>query len=411
MSGTFNGVKAHILEKYPLAFYIHCTSHSLNLAVSNACSVKSVRNTMGSIQEICVFFRTPKRQHVLEKTIDKVLPSTNKKRLKMMCPTRWVERHDAILVFIELYKAILVALDEISEWEDIHTSSKAKRLMIIIEQPEFIITTHIIGKVFSVSMPLSRQLQTENIDLLTALKVAGDVQKILQRFRGNVVNDFHIEFLKIEQWCQDLNIDTDFKKLTRTQKKLLDELVTSTNKTAEDFYRLKIYVPFLDNFLSQLHDRFIKHHKLLQSFSCILPGYKTHSGTDQDIKYLIDTYQEDLNNSSLVITGELYLWQEKCNEIHVSKSALDVFSECDHMIFPHIHKLLKNLITLPVTTATGERSFSTLKRLKTYIRNSIGQPRLNDLALMNIHRDIKINTDEVIDEMSTKSRRLNFRLE
>ncbi|KAL4089285.1 hypothetical protein QTP88_024342 [Uroleucon formosanum] len=38
----------------------------------------------------------------------------------------WVERHDAILVFIELYKAILVALDEISEWEDIDTSSKAK---------------------------------------------------------------------------------------------------------------------------------------------------------------------------------------------------------------------------------------------------------------------------------------------
>jgi len=32
-------------------------------------------------------------------------------------------------------------------------------------------------------MPLSRQLQTENIDLVTALKVAGDVQNILQRFR------------------------------------------------------------------------------------------------------------------------------------------------------------------------------------------------------------------------------------
>lgn len=45
-SGSFNGVKAHILEMYPLAFYVHYTSHSLNLAVSNACSVKSVWNTM-----------------------------------------------------------------------------------------------------------------------------------------------------------------------------------------------------------------------------------------------------------------------------------------------------------------------------------------------------------------------------
>lgn len=121
-----------------------------------------------------------------------------------------------------------------------------------------------------------------------------------------------------------------------------------------------------------------------------------------------------MNNSSLVITGELYLWQEKCNKIHVSKSALDLFGECYIMLFPHKHKLLKILITLPVTTATGEQSFSAIKRLKTYIRNSIGEDlnaRLNGLALMNIHRNIKINTDEVINEMSKKSRRLNFRLE
>lgn len=167
----------------------------------------------------------------------------------------------------------------------------------------------------------------------------------------------------------------------------------------------------MDNFLSQLHDRFLKHNNLLQSFSCILPGYKINSATGQDIKYLIDTYQEDLNNSHLVINGEVNLWQEKCNKLDISKSALDVFSECDQMIFPHIHKLLKILITLPVTTATGERSFSTLKRLKTYIRNSIGQARLNGLALMNINRQIEINTDYVINEMSTKARRLNFRLD
>jgi len=61
------------------------------------------------------------------------LPSTNKKRLKIICPTRWVERYDAILVFIELYKTILVTLDEISEWVGIDTSSKEKRRMTIIE--------------------------------------------------------------------------------------------------------------------------------------------------------------------------------------------------------------------------------------------------------------------------------------
>lgn len=43
----------------------------------------------------------------------------------------------AIMVFIELYKTILLALDGIIEWDDIETSSKAKWLMTVIEQPEF----------------------------------------------------------------------------------------------------------------------------------------------------------------------------------------------------------------------------------------------------------------------------------
>lgn len=49
----------------------------------------------------------------------------------------------------------------------------------------------------------------------------------------------------------------------------------------------------------------------------------------------------------------------------------------------------------PVSISEGEpedlkptsRSFSTLKRLKIYIRNTMGQARLNDLALIDIHRN------------------------
>lgn len=39
-----------------------------------------------------------------------------------------------------------------------------------------------------------------------------------------------LNFKKIKQWCQDLNIDTGLERLTRTQKKFLDELVTYFNK-------------------------------------------------------------------------------------------------------------------------------------------------------------------------------------
>ncbi|KAG0430646.1 hypothetical protein HPB47_022499 [Ixodes persulcatus] len=52
-------------------------------------------------------------------------------------------------------------------------------------------------------------------------------------------------------------------------------------------------------------------------------------------------------------------------------------------LFPNVHTLLKILATLPVTTATVERSFSTLRRLKTYLRNRTAEDRLNGLDLIN----------------------------
>jgi hypothetical protein len=48
---------------------------------------------------------------------------------------------------------------------------------------------------------------------------------------------------------------------------------------------------------------------------------------------------------------------------------------------------------LPVSIATPERSFSCLKRIKTYLRNTTGQERLNGIASMNIHKDINVSVD------------------
>lgn len=65
MSGDFNGFQAHVTKIYPLAHYIHCSSHSLNLAISDDCNIQSIRNCTGTIQKVCVFFKYPKRNNVL----------------------------------------------------------------------------------------------------------------------------------------------------------------------------------------------------------------------------------------------------------------------------------------------------------------------------------------------------------
>ena len=49
MAGRISGVAARIPGQYPLAFYVHCFSHKLNLVIVNACRVQAIRNAMGVI--------------------------------------------------------------------------------------------------------------------------------------------------------------------------------------------------------------------------------------------------------------------------------------------------------------------------------------------------------------------------
>jgi hypothetical protein len=63
-----------------------------------------------------------------------------------------------------------------------------------------------------------------------------------------------------------------------------------------------------------------------------------------------------------------------------------------------------------VTVVPVERSFSTLKRLKTYLRNTKGEERLNGLALMNVDRGIQLDIVGILYRMSKQKRRLDFLL-
>ncbi|XP_060856077.1 52 kDa repressor of the inhibitor of the protein kinase-like [Metopolophium dirhodum] len=89
-------------------------------------------------------------------------------------------------------------------------------------------------------------------------------------------------------------------------------------------------------------------------------------------------------------------------------NALDAIRCCDPIIFPNIFMLLKILFCLPVSTSTPERSFSGLKRIKTYLRNSMKEDRLNGLVLLSYYRNVVITPDEVLNEMAKKPRKIDL---
>ncbi|KAI2647080.1 Zinc finger MYM-type protein 1 [Labeo rohita] len=81
--------------------------------------------------------------------------------------------------------------------------------------------------------------------------------------------------------------------------------------------------------------------------------------------------------------------------------------------FTETVSLLNILITTPMTTSESERCFSTLKSLKTFLRNTMAKDRLNALAMLSIEkkltRDIPDFNTSVIEKFATqKDRRAKF---
>jgi hypothetical protein len=74
----------------------------------------------------------------------------------------------------------------------------------------------------------------------------------------------------------------------------------------------------------------------------------------------------------------------KCSVVcQKSKSAIDTLNKLSVDFFPNIWCLISILVTLPVSTASSERSFSILKRLKSCLRNSTSENRLTGLSHVN----------------------------
>lgn len=144
MAGRFKGAQTIIRSKHPKALYVHCAAHSLNLAVSSACNIQSIRNCLGVIEKYYCFFNFPKRNHELLEAINQGDWDPKVKTLKHLCATRWVQRYDTINDFIELFPCVVIALDNISKWTvDSNSSTDASMLLRAIDS-EFLVSLQVI---------------------------------------------------------------------------------------------------------------------------------------------------------------------------------------------------------------------------------------------------------------------------
>jgi len=78
----------------------------------------------------------------------------------------------------------------------------------------------------------------------------------------------------------------------------------------------------------------------------------------------------------------------------------NAMSSADPDLFQNIGTVLHVSTTRPSGTATNERRFSALKRLKTYFRSTMLQDRLTGLAKLHIHHNVPVPVDVIINRFA-----------
>ena len=116
----------------------------------------------------------------------------------------------------------------------------------------------------------------------------------------------------------------------------------------------------------------------------------------------------DIEYKSTVKT-ELQLWHTYFKEKETLPDTPESSLVCTNpMIFPNIREMLIHVMVLPVTSCEAERSFSTLCIIKTYLRITMTNKRLNGLALLNVYNSTSyiLSTAQLREEFLKKKRRL-----
>lgn len=384
-----------------------CFNHALNLSISKTSSVQSIRNSIGIMKEVVSFFNaSAKRNHILFHVLHA--------QLKGMCETRWVERTEALTQFCDELIKVTQALEYISEWNDTTSSSKAKTLLLAIHNVEFVVTLHCQLSLFSYSAPLSRLFQKKTLDLSCAANLVTDLLTILNNQRINCDEEFSVIFAKASDVLSKLDVAIEMPRIS--QKKQIYR-VNIPCSTPEEYYKKAIYIPMLDSVMCDLQSRFSDETLSCCTLTSLLP--KNILTLDSEsltstVKIISKTYGALISEkygSEYVMLAEIQLWKEKWSRslkntnIPLPNSVEHALQNCDEDLYPAVNSLLTILLTLPVSVASAERSFSSLRRMKTWLRSQMGQERLTGLALLHAHRDITVDVNKVIDRFAKSGNR------
>lgn len=201
-----------------------------------------------------------------------------------------------------------------------------------------------------------------------------------------------------------------------------DEVINSL----EDRYRINYFYVMVDNIISGIEDRFAPLKKYRDDFGFLFNVEKLKTLSKMELKKCCNDLssvlkvEDDSDPDNVVCDSDIdptdFFEEMQVFVPTVPESVNDIKELLTYVIqnnlediYPNLFIVLRIALTIPVCSASAERSFSKLKLIKSHLRTTMLQERLTSLAMLSIESTLAADIDyrKVIEDFSKqKSRKI-----
>lgn len=384
MGGSSPSVQAIVKGKYSGAAYVHCHTHQINLILMKAASVnQNVRTFFSNLQSICAFVSTCRQRTSI---VDEIV----KKRLPHAVPARWHFHSTSVNTVHEYRTGLILCMAKIQNGDQILNSEiiiQASGHGKVLSDENFVFWLEF----FHTIMPLVDILFNQQL-----LKEETDVSLI----RRHIQNFEH----QVSNIITDIDTDCFLKCEAKRSKNVVNE-------------RLREAKEVCDIIICEIKERFSFIGHLTAASLFLASKFQEYSKQFPEENFHATSVAYPVLDSNRLRTELSVLYSSECLSCSVTGALPLLLFICENDLketFSECVKLLKIIITIPMTTTETERCFSTLKRVKTFLCNTMSEEARSSLALLSIERDfilgIKDFNEIIIEKFVSLSsdRKINF---
>ncbi|XP_022859730.1 zinc finger MYM-type protein 1-like [Olea europaea var. sylvestris] len=385
MREEYNGLKALILKENPSAYYIHCFTHQLQLALVAVAqkypkiktfftTVHRLVNIVGGSAKRSDLIRENQRLKILESlSIGEISSGRGLNQeiiLQRPGDTRWGSHYSCLINLITMFSTIVDVIEMIAiDSTSTGTRGDACISLKLMLRFEFAFNLYLMKKILGISNELSKALQRKDQDIVNAMKLVQICKTQLQTMRD-------------DGWDSFLGVICSFCKTHKINVPDMDDMFITVGRSRREtvtnlhHFRVEMFYAVIDMQLQELNDRFSEvNSDLLICVAYLSPNNSFAAFDKIKLIRLCQYYRVDFDAADILELDDqldTFILDMRTSEDFeklqgISDLAQKLVVKNKHEVYPLVYKLVTLTLVLPVATATIERAFSAM----TYIENDV----------------------------------------